>query len=237
MKLGVMQPYFFPYLGYFELIDRTDRWVVFDVVQYNAKSWMNRNRILHPTQGWQYVTVPVAKAPHGTALSDIRIKDRSAAERRMLGQIEHYRRFAPYFPQVATLIEKAFSIDSDRLVDINVAGLAGASDYLGLAFQYTFASKIGLDLVGVEHAGQWALKIAQQLGATEYINPPGGREIFRTEEWDAAGIRLSFTAMPNFTYECQPYRFVEYLSILDVLMWNEPSVIVKAMRRQWGPRP
>ena len=90
-----MQPYFFPYLGYFELIARVDRWVVFDVVQYNAKSWMNRNRILHPKEGWQYITVPVEKAPRGTLIRDIRVKDMVDSRERVLGQMVHYKKKAP----------------------------------------------------------------------------------------------------------------------------------------------
>jgi len=232
MKLGIMQPYFFPYLGYFELIARTDRWVVFDVVQYNAKSWMSRNRILHPTQGWQYINVPVNKAPHGTPIKDIVVKDRAAALARVLGQLEHYRKRAPHFRDVTDIVRAAFSGASDRLVDLNIATLKTVCKYLGVGFDYSLCSAMDLDLGGVEHAGQWALAIAKQLGASEYLNPPGGRAIFRQEEWDAAGIKLSFTNLPQFTYDCAPYQFVEHLSILDVLMWNDPAKVVQALRKQ-----
>ena len=60
MRLGIMQPYFFPYLGHFSLIAAADEWVVFDVTQYTPSSWMNRNRILHPVRGWKWLTVPLA---------------------------------------------------------------------------------------------------------------------------------------------------------------------------------
>jgi len=229
MKLGIMQPYFFPYLGYFELIARTDRWVVFDVVQYNPKSWMNRNRILHPTQGWQYITAPVAKAPHGTAIREIVLSNRDAALERLLGQLDHYRKRAPYFGQVTDLVRAAFSGASNRLVDLNVAALATVCDYLGIAFHHTMCSQGNFDLRNVAHAGQWALTIAKQLGADEYINPPGGREIFIEEEWAAQSIRLTFTQMNNFLYECRPYAFVENLSILDVLMWNDVATVRRAL--------
>lgn len=231
MKLGIMQPYFFPYLGYFELIARTDRWVVFDVVQYNPKSWMNRNRILHPTHGWQYIAVPVAKAPHQTAISEIRIKDRAAALKRLLGQLDHYRKRAPYFRQVNELVQSAFAIGSDRLVDLNVSGLAAVCAYLNIDFRYSLCSRKDFDLRDIEHAGQWALKIARLMGAAEYVNPPGGRDIFRQAEWDEASIRLSFTDMPQFAYDCRPYEFVENLSILDVLMWNDAASVVQALRK------
>jgi len=233
VKLGIMQPYFFPYLGYFTLIARTDRWVVFDVVQYNARSWMNRNRILHPQTGWQYVRVPVHHAPKGTLIREIRVQDREAALGRLLGQLQHYRKRAPHFDAVVGLARAAFArAASDRLVDVNIATLAATCDYLGVPFNWSLCSDMGLDLGDVEHAGQWALKIAQQLGAKTYLNPPGGRAIFQPAEWEAAGIELGFVDPPPLQYDCKPYAFVEHLSMLDVLMWNRPEAVTAAMRGQ-----
>jgi len=230
VKLGIMQPYFFPYIGYFELIARTDRWVVFDVVQYNARSWMNRNRILHPTTGWQYIGVPVQHAPKGTPISGILVQDREAALRRLLGQLEHYRRRAPHFARVIELMRSAFArCASERLVELNTATLAAVCEYLGLPFNWSVCSEMALELGGVEHAGQWALSICRQLGADAYLNPPGGREIFVAEEWKAAGIELDFTDLPAYRYDCASYEFVEHLSIVDVLMWNRPEAVVAAL--------
>ena len=237
MKLGIMQPYFFPYIGYFALIARTDRWVAFDVVQYNAKSWMNRNRILHPRTGWQYVGVPVRHAPKGTPIYATRVQDKEAALARLLGQIEHYRRHAPHFTKVVELVRAAFSrAATDRLVDLNVATLAATCDYLGLAFDCSLCSELDLDLSGIEHAGQWALRISTQLGADTYLNPPGGRAIFRPGEWRAAAIALRFVDPPLLRYDCRPYAFVEHLSILDVLMWNNPDTVADALRERANVR-
>lgn len=231
LTLGIMQPYFFPYIGYFALIAQTDRWVVFDVVQYNAKSWMNRNRILHPQTGWQYVGVPVHHAPKGTLIREIRVQNKEAALDRLLGQLQHYHRRAPHFPAVVELVRNAFvRASTDRLVDLNVATLAATCEYLGLTFDWSVCSEMGLDLNGIEHAGEWALRISAQLGADTYINPPGGRGIFRPEEWAAAGIALRFLDPPALRYDCAPYAFIESLSILDVLMWNRPETIAAALR-------
>ena len=226
MKLGIMQPYFFPYLGYFVLIAKTDRWVVFDVVQYKAKSWMNRNRILHPQQGFQYVTVPVKKAPRDTLICNIRIKDKHAALSRILAQLNHYKKHAPYFMKVTDLVRDAFNkTTSNRLVDLNVVTLAETCVYIGIKFDWALCSKMQLNIKGIEHPGQWALEISKLLGARQYINPPGGKEIFNPQEWKKAGIDLFFTEMPQFRYECKQYEFIEHLSILDVMMWNEPEKI------------
>lgn len=220
MKLGIMQPYPFPYIGYFELMARVDRWVAFDVVQYNRRSWMNRNRILHPGESWQYFCIPVDKAPHGTVLSAIRLADRAEAERKLLAQLQHYRRHAPYFGRVTDLVRDAFARpDADTLVGFNLGSLAAVAERLDIPFEPQRCSQLDLALDSVEHAGQWALRIAAQLGADSYLNPPGGRDIFRPEEWAAAGIQLDFTAMNDLRYDCGPYTFEPHLSILDVLMW------------------
>lgn len=226
LKLGIMQPYFFPYLGYFELIARTDQWVVFDVVQYKTKSWMNRNRILHPTKGWQYMGVPIQKAPRETLIKNIIVKDLSASLERILGQLQHYKKHAPYFREVVALITRAFStVQSSRLVDINIATMTETCLYLSIPFNWSLCTEMNLQLNDVNHPGQWALRISEQLGATLYLNPPGGREIFNKEEWDEAGIKLEFTTLSSFTYECPTYKFIEHLSILDVLMWNSPKIV------------
>lgn len=230
MKLGIMQPYFFPYLGYFALIAHTDRWVVFDVTQYTPKTWMNRNRILHPTKGWQYVTVPLDKASMSIKIKDAKIKDVDGARRRILGQLDHYRKTAPHFPVVCDLVEKTFGeIATDSLVDLNVIGLRNVCTLLGLRFDYLVCSRDIPSISPVSHAGGWALEISSSLGATHYMNPMGGREIFKASEFRARGIELSILPPPKLIYDCAPYEFVEHLSILDVLMWNKPETVRDAL--------
>ena len=89
MVLGIMQPYFFPYLGYFDLINRCDKWIVFDTPQYIRHGWINRNRILHPQQGWQYIIVPVKKHKRDTPINQIEIVPPALWSPRILGQLMH----------------------------------------------------------------------------------------------------------------------------------------------------
>lgn len=230
MRLGIMQPYFFPHLGYFELICRTDRWIVFDTSQYTRKSWMNRNRILHQTAGWQYIQAPVRHAPLGTAIKDIVLADRDAAQARLEGQLTHYRHHAPYYRDVLEIIEAGFGgTQNPGLVALNVSTLTAVCDYLQLPFHWALASELELDLPPVEHPGQWALHIATRLQADAYLNPPGGKQLFRKEEWQAAGVGLFFTRLSDFSYPCPPYAFEPRLSILDVLMWNSPDQVRAAI--------
>lgn len=227
LTLGIMQPYFFPYLGYYDLINRTDRWIVFDVVKYAPKSWMNRNRILHPTGGWQYISVPVDKHAGEGAIKDVQILNAGAAHDKIRGQIEHYRKGrAPCFSAVAKLIDDCFAgLHSNLLRDLNVRSLSVVCDYLGIDFNHANLSEMALALPEIKHPGQWALEIASATGADAYLNPPGGRDIFLPHEWEECGIQLGFTDMVSFSYTTWRYPFIEHLSIIDVLMWNSPAVV------------
>jgi hypothetical protein len=227
MKLGIMQPYFFPYIGYFDLINRTDRWVVFDTVKYNPKSWMNRNRILHPISGWQYISVPVDKRSNGRTIKDVHILDKSLAQRRILGQIEHYRKGrAPFFAAARDLIERTFrETTSDRLCELNVNSLDLVCAYLGIAFPRTCLSDMGLALPAIRQPGEWALEISAAMRATEYINAPGGRDLFVPAAFEQRGIHLSVAELIDFRYPTNGYAFVAHLSVLDAIMWNPPASI------------
>ena len=109
MKLGIMQPYFFPYIGYYDLMDRSDKWVVFDIVKYRPRSWMNRNRILHPSQGWQYVSVPVHRPSSQAKIDEVTVIDKAQACQRILGQLDHYQGRAPFFSEVTSLVRETFA--------------------------------------------------------------------------------------------------------------------------------
>src|ERR1700726_270216 len=104
MKLGIMQPYLFPYLGHFALIAAVDEWIVFDVTQYARKSWINRNRVLHPDAAWQYVSIPLANSFIHIKTSEARIGKFREQEHYVLGKISHYRRRAPYYVQVCEIV-------------------------------------------------------------------------------------------------------------------------------------
>lgn len=231
MKLGIMQPYFFPYLGHFALIAHVDAWVVFDVTQYTPKTWMNRNRVLHPNEGWIYVNVPLANSSISIRTNEARILNLADARRNVLGKLTHYRRKAPYYQAVVTLVESAMA-DSDNpsLVHLNARSLRCVCEYLGLRFDYRICSDLDIPLPGTLAPGEWAPAICSKLGASGYVNPAGGRELFAPADFSSRKIELEFLSFENFAYETKPYSFEPGLSILDVLMWNSPRAVVDAIR-------
>ena len=231
MKLGIMQPYFFPYLGHFALIAAVDEWVVFDVTQYTRKSWINRNRVLRPEGGWQYNPDPLADSSIHIKISEARIARSQNHERYVLGKISHYKKQAPYYAQVCEIIRSAFAgIGGDSLVSLNVAGLHAVCQYLGLPFRHRICSQLGLQLPDKLLAGQWAPWIAARLAADVYINPVGGSELFDPAEFTRNGIKLQFLEFTTFTYDTPGYNFEKDLSILDVLMWNSPKEVMEGIR-------
>jgi hypothetical protein len=229
MKLAIMQPYFFPYLGHFALISQCEKWVVFDITQYTPKSWMSRNRVLHPKQGWNYISVPLANGSISIKTAQAKILCFEELAPSLLGKLSHYRKRAPFYEPVTRLIAEIFSTQTDSLVALNVRALAVVCRYLGIRFEHVLASELDLGLPEIDHPGGWAPAISQRLGAAEYINPIGGRAIFRPADFDAAGVALKFLYFRNLVYPTGPYQFEEGLSILDVMMWNEPTVIRDAL--------
>ncbi|KPW76224.1 Uncharacterized protein ALO76_04532 [Pseudomonas syringae pv. coriandricola] len=223
--LGIMQPYFFPYIGYFQLIAAVQRGLVFDIVKYKRKSWMNRNRILDGKGGWQYINVPVC-ASEGTLIKDATLIDPAAAHQKIRQQLEHYRSNAPYFRETLALVDLTFGTPVTHLSELNTRALKGVCDYLGMSFNWENCSALKLELPPIEHAGQWALEISTRMEARQYINAAGGREIFVPDEWQERGVELRFLEPASFSYSTAPYPFIDNLSILDVLMWNAPETVL-----------
>jgi hypothetical protein len=97
--------------------------------------------------------------------------------------------------------------------------------YLGVDFDYAFFSEMDLDIGLIDDPGQWALRIAEAMGADEYANPPGGGTLFDELAFAASGVKLTIRHLPPLEYTCGNYDFVPNLSIIDVMMWNQPKVI------------
>jgi hypothetical protein len=224
MKLAIMQPYFFPYLGYFDLINYSDRWIVFDDVQYIRHGWINRNRILHPTSGWSYILAPV-KSSRSMRIREVEFANQGEWKSRILGQLRHYQKHAPYYKDTINLLEECFTFEGNSVCQFNVFSLAKVCAYLGINFHYDIFSDMGLQLGPIEGPGDWALRISEALGVQEYVNPPGGEDLFDRTRFEENKIELTIRRLPTFEYECPPYEFVPNLSILELMMWNPPQKI------------
>ncbi len=224
-KIAIMQPYFFPYIGYFSLMEYADEFILFDTAQYDRKGWMNRNRILKPDQGWQYIRAGVMKPEFQTLIKDVTIDPNEEWRRVIIRQLEHYRKTAPYYKETIALVQNTLALPAETLTQFNRNGLEIVRDYLSITCPIYVYSEMKLAIGKVIHPGQWALRISQTLGADEYVNPPGGRDIFDPSEFLDANIRLSFLTHRLPQYDQRRQGFEEGLSIIDVLMFNPVSAV------------
>jgi hypothetical protein len=232
MKIAIMQPYFFPYLGYFDLLHNVDLFIVYDTVQYIKQGWINRNRILHPDKsGWQYIIVPTVSASfrdsYRTSILDIKVANNKPWQKRILGQLAHYKKFAPYANETIEFVQGCLSSNESSLSRLNVDVLQNCVKYLNLDFNYSICSEMDIDLDLKRDPEERVLDICKFSGANEYINLPGGTELYHSEVFETQKITLGFRKIPPLVYSTGPYKFEENLSIIDLLMWNKPEIIKK----------
>ncbi len=220
-----MQPYFFPYLGYFSLIKYTDKWVVFDKIQYIRHGWGNRNRVLKPTEGWQYIIVPLQKHSRNTLIKDIVIKENTDWKARITKQLEHYKKKAPNYRQVVEVLKSCFTLKTNSLTYLNTHLLKKTCEYIGIHFNYEIFSEMNLAIGNVNDPGEWALRISEAVGAEEYINPPGGEKIFDRRKFEEVNIKLKFLKVNLTEYNQRRSTFEPGLSIVDVMMFNSQEEI------------
>lgn len=225
MKVAIMQPYFFPYIGQFQLINAVDRFILMDEVQYIRHGWVNRNRILKPVEGFQYIIAPVRKHSHDTPINKIAIADGNGWQKVILAQLQFYKKTAPYYSEVQKLVSECLKENETNIARLNGYCFEKVCDYIGIKFTKEIASTINLDYSQIKQTQDWALQISRQLGATAYYNPPGGMEIYNKEYFAQSGIDLHFVVPHLNSYDQGRKDFTPGLSIIDVMMFNSPSTI------------
>jgi len=227
MKVGIMQPYAFPYIGYFQLINYVDKWVIFDDTQYISKGWVNRNRILHPDieKEWQYFSIPLKKHSLQCRLNDVVINENMSWRAEFLGKLTSYKKKAPFYKQTLNFVESCIDTEFSTLSEWLEFSIIQTCNYLDISLDHDVFSKMDVDTKNVAHPGQWALEIADSIGAKEYVNPSGGYEIFNEDEFKERGIKLSFLKPKLHSYSQRREKYIAGLSIIDVMMWNDKDAI------------
>lgn len=220
-----MQPYLFPYIGYFQLMHAVDRFVVYDDVAFIKQGWINRNRILINGSP-SYFSVPVKHASSFTAIRDTLIDDDPQHARwveRVLKTFGNAYRRAPEFSRVFPVVEAVFTRTTDRVADLAVASLKAVADLLEIRTGWVDSSACygNADLKGEDRV----LAICRAEGATEYVNATGGRELYTRARFEAAGLRLHYLQSRAIEYPQFKNPFVPSLSIIDVLMFNPLDMV------------
>jgi hypothetical protein len=231
MKVAIMQPYFLPYIGYFQLINAADVFVVYDNVEYTKKGWINRNRILVNGKD-EFITLPLKKD------SDfLHINQRNLAatfeqdKQKILRKIKECYRKAPNFKQTYLLIEEIFSFNNLNLFEFLYNSIIFICNHLEIKTKFVLSSNIDIDhnLKSEEKV----LAICEKLKAEIYFNPIGGSQLYRKERFLKDSILLNFIKTDNIEYKQFSNEFISSLSIIDVLMFNEPVKVKQVYLNQY----
>ena len=225
MNIALMQPYFFPYLGYFDLVHTVDLFVVFDEAQHIRRGWIGRNRILHPVRGWQYINVPLQRAPQNEIIKNIKISEQAGWRSKILGQLHHYKKSAPYFDSVISTVTACLEYRHDSISRFNLNSLKVVCDLLNIPAEFKLLSECGFNSADVHDANDWAIKVCKYFNGTTYTNLPGGESLYDINRFANNGLELEIRHSHPLKYSCAGYEYHEGLSIIDLLMWNSPEAI------------
>lgn len=223
MKLAIMQPYFFPYIGYFQLINSVDEFVIYDNIEFTKKGWINRNRILVNGQD-AYITLPLRRDSDYLHVCQRFLADSWAKDRKsLLSRIEAAYRKAPYYSAIFPLVKECLFFEEENLFLFIRNTLSVVNEYLQIKTPLVTSSSIAINH-GLK-AGEKVIAICKARLATEYINPIGGIKLYDKADFLREGIELKFLRSLDLAYEQFDNEFVPWLSILDVMMFNSVETI------------
>ena len=226
MKLGIMQPYFFPYLGYWQLINAVDQYVIYDDVNFITRGWISRNNVLMNGTS-KLINVRLHSASLNKRINEIEVVDDHIYYKKILRSIENNYSKAPCFSKAYPMIERVINQREKNLANYLEFGIRQVCDYLSINTEIIVSSSLKKDN---ELKGQdKVFEICKVLGADEYINAIGGQDLYSDEDFAAHGIRLSFLKTQEISYKQFENEFIPNLSIIDVLMFNEPQNIRKIL--------
>lgn len=224
-----MQPYFLPYIGYWQLIGSVDVFVVYDNIKYTKKGWINRNRFLSNGADAMF-SLPLKKDS-----DSLDVVDRELAAdfnpSKLLNQLLGAYARAPYLKMVAPLLERILRFDDRNLFRYLHHSIVCLCRHLGLETKIIVSSQVPIDH-GLK-AQEKVLAICQALGAQTYVNPIGGLELYSKEAFKKQGVELNFIKSRPFHYTQFCTEFVPWLSIVDVLMFNPPEAINSVVANEY----
>lgn len=228
-KVAIMQPYFIPYIAYFQLIKAVDIFVIYDDLQYSKGGWINRNRILLNGEP-SYISLPLKKGSDYLNINERYLSD-DFEKTKMLNRIKNLYKKSPYFDQTFELVNDIFSKDEKNLFKFLHNCILKINEYLDIKTQIIFSSQVN------DHENykknKKVIYICKTLKASNYINPIGGLELYDKEDFKSNKINLEFLKMKPLEYDQFRNDFVKDLSIIDVLMFNSKKT-VKEMLNEYS---
>ena len=216
--IGIMQPYFLPYLGHLQLMEKCEKWVIFDDIQFIDKGWINRNKIAHPNKKKeiQFITIPLKNRSQKSLISKIEIDNSKDWKSNIRGKFSFYKKKVRYYDDAKKFLDQVLDITSDNLSDFLHNQFLFFNEYFKLKIKIILQSK---EIVLINHNSnlekdEWALEITKFLGEHAYINPASGIHIFDKKKFNRSKITLK-KFLPDIDQISMKHQ--GYLSIIDVL--------------------
>jgi hypothetical protein len=229
VRAAIMQPYFFPYIGYFQLIAAVDLFIIYDNIKYTKKGWINRNRILMNGRDVPF-TLPLKGA---SDFLDLREREVAADFDRgkLVNQLRGAYAKAPQFKRMFPVVEEILRHPEANLFKFLQNSIIRMCEIIGITTRIVVSSTIAIDH---ELKNQdKVLALCQAVNAQAYVNAIGGMELYSKDEFRARGIELSFIRSKPFMYPQFGADFVPWLSIIDVLMFNSLESIRECIRSNY----
>lgn len=227
MKIAIMQPYIFPYIGYFQLIQSVDKFVFYDDVNYIKKGWINRNRIMVNNEA-NLFTIPVLKASQNKLINETKLGIDKKWLTQFYSTLEHSYKKAPYYEETIKLIQDVLNQSHANISDLATASVTTITNHLGLLTVFEKSSITYPQTKGMEKANR-LIEICHLNNANTYINPSGGKELYDKTYFKAKNIDLFFIENQLSTYQQFSSTFISGLSIIDIMMFNSKNKILDSL--------
>lgn len=228
MKLGIMQPYFLPYIGYWQLINAVDCYVIYDDVNYIKGGWINRNKILVNNQP-RLITIPLCKSSQNKKINQIEVH-KNIVFNNILKTINKFYKKTTYYKSVFPMLREAIEQNESNLAKYLALIIIGVCNYLSINTRIIMSS--GIDKDNTLKGQDKVIEICKLLGADQYINAIGGMKLYSKDDFASHGITLSFLKTNDIKYKQYNDSFEPNLSLIDVMMFNSAEDI-RAMLQEY----
>lgn len=223
MKIAVMQPYLFPYIGYFQLIQAVDVFVFYDDVNFIKQGWINRNKLL--VNGIESVFyIELSKASSFKKINEVNVLEGTKSYNQLLNTLKYNYKKAPYFNEVYNLVNNILTIPHNSIADLAINSVTIIADYLSMDITFKKSSVDFHETRGLEKSDR-LIQIAKLSNSVDYVNPLGGMELYEKSYFAERGVNLHFVKTEIVPYKQFNNQSSIGLSIIDVLMFNSKHEI------------
>tara|TARA_R110002020_G_scaffold268819_3_gene484103 strand:- start:42584 stop:43285 length:702 start_codon:yes stop_codon:yes gene_type:complete len=228
MKLAIMQPYIFPYIGYFNLVHSVDKLIFYDDVSFISRGWINRNKILSNKKEFLF-SIPLVKASRNKLINEVAVLKDPRWKAKFLKTLKHSYSREKNFINIYPLVEEIVNHDAAYISDLAIFSITKISEYLGLKRDFSKSS----DLTTVDKSKKGTekiLDICKQEHASVYNNAIGGMELYNRDVFKSNAIDINFVKPNIISYDQGLDSFLSHLSIIDILMFNSKKSITDMIK-------